>query len=135
MENLILKIVTPDRVFFDGPVDMIIARSQNGDFAIMKNHLPMIASLDVRPLKIKIDGQYKLAALAGGYLTFKDNQIVIMSDACEWAEEIDRNRAIEAKEDAERRLREADEHADIDKAELSLKKAINRLNVKEGFKN
>lgn len=133
MENLHLKIVTPDRLFFDGDIDMLIARGLNGDFAILKNHVPLIASLDIRALKIKINGEFKYAAIAGGYLTYKDNFITIMSDACEWTEEIDKNRALEAKERAERRIKDAKESADIDKAELSLKKALNRLNVKDNY--
>lgn len=131
MSELKLKIVTPDKVFFDGEIEMLIARSLNGDFAILKNHIPLIAYLDVRSLRIKIDGSFKLAAVAGGYLTFKDNQIVIMSDACEWSEDIDENRALVAKERAERRLKEAEDDKNLDIAELELKKAINRLNIKQ----
>lgn len=131
MSELKLKIVTPDKVFFDDEIDMLIARSSAGDFAILKNHHPMIASLDIRALKIKINSKFLLAAVAGGYLTFKDNEIVIMSDACEWSEDIDENRAIVAKERAERRLKEAVDKRQIDIAELELKRAINRLNIKQ----
>lgn len=131
MNDLHLKIVTPDKVFFDDKIDMLIARSTKGDFAILKNHVPMIAYLDIRALRIKIDGQFKLAAVAGGYLTYKDNNIVIMSDACEWSDDIDENRALIAKERAERKLREETDERNLDKAELSLKRAINRLKVKE----
>ncbi|MFL8906013.1 ATP synthase F1 subunit epsilon [Helcococcus kunzii] len=131
MSELKLKIVTPDKVFFDDKIDMLIARSSAGDFAILKNHHPMIASLDIRALKIKINDKFLLAAVAGGYLTFKDNEIVIMSDACEWSEDIDENRAIVAKERAERRLKEAVDKRQIDIAELELKRAINRLNIKQ----
>lgn len=131
MSELKLKIVTPDRVFFDDAIDMLIARGINGDFAIMKNHVPMMAVLDIRYLKIKIKGEYKHVAIAGGYLTFKDNQITIMSSACEWRDEIDKERALQAKLKAQELLEKAKQsyEGEIDKAELALRKAINRLDV------
>lgn len=131
MDKLHLKIVTPDKVFFDDDIEMLIARSVEGDFAILKNHVPLIAYLDVRALRIKRDGKFLLAAVAGGYLTYRNNEIVIMSDACEWSKDIDENRALRAKERAERKLKEAKDESNLDKAELQLKKAINRLSVKE----
>lgn len=133
MSQLKLKIVTPSRTFYDGEIDMLIARGLYGDFAIMKNHLPLMAVLAIRYLKVKINGEYKYAAISGGYLTFKDNQITIMSDACEWRQEIDKNRATAAMERAQKRLKEKQEGINFDRAELALKKAINRLNVKDDF--
>lgn len=129
MDKLMLKIVTPDREFFNDEIDMLIARSTEGDFAIMKNHLPMVAALSIGYLRIKRNGNFDYAAIAGGYLTLKENVITIISDAVEWRDEIDKNRAIKAKEEAERRLKETKDLQQIDKAELQLKKAINRLNV------
>lgn len=131
MDKLRLKIVTPDRNFFDDEIEMLIARSKNGEFAILKNHLPMIAALEISYLKVKRNGKFEYAAIAGGYLTFKENLITIISDAVEWREEIDKNRAIAAKERAERRIIESKDLQSIDKAELQLKKAINRLNLKD----
>lgn len=129
MDKLMLKIVTPDRVFFDDEIEMLIAKSENGDFAIMKNHVPIIASLDIRSLRIKKNGKFRYAAIAGGYLTFRENQITIMSDAVEWRDEIDKNRAIEAQKRAEKRIKEAQNKFEISKAELDLKRAINRLDL------
>lgn len=131
MSELHLKIVTPTRIFFDENIEMLIARGLDGDFAIMKNHVPLIAVLNIRNIKIKQNGEFKEAAIAGGYLTFRDNEITIMSDAVEWREEINRKRAEAAKERAERRLKEAQEDKEIDRAEIALKKAINRLKVSE----
>lgn len=133
MSQLKLKIVTPSRIFYDGEIDMLIARGLEGDFAILKNHLPLMAVLAIRYLKIKINGEFKYAAIAGGYLTFKDNQITIMSDACEWREEIDKGRATAAMERAQKRLKDKEEGISHRRAELALKKAINRLGVKENM--
>lgn len=131
MDELRLKIVTPDREFYNDTIDMLVAKSELGEFAILKNHLPMVASLQISYLKIKKDGNFRFATIAGGYMTMKDNEIVVISDAVEWREEIDKDRAIRAKEEAERRLQEAKDSSSFDRAELELKKAINRLNIKD----
>lgn len=131
MDKLMLKIVTPDRDFYDDEIDMLIARSPLGQFAIMKNHVPMVSTLDISYIKIKKDGTERLATISGGYLTFKENQITVISDAAEWKEEIDRERALENKKEAERRIKEAKESSDHDRSELELKKQINRLNLSD----
>lgn len=53
MDELRLKIVTPDREFYNDTIDMLVAKSELGEFAILKNHLPMVASLQISYLKIK----------------------------------------------------------------------------------
>lgn len=131
MDKLMLKIVTPDRDFYDDEIDMLIARSPLGQFAIMENHVPMVSTLDISYIKIKKDGTERLATISGGYLTFKENQITVISDAAEWKEEIDRERALENKKEAERRIKEAKESSDHDRSELELKKQINRLNLSD----
>lgn len=126
--SLKLKIVTPDRVFFDGDIDMLIARGIEGDFAVMKGHTPFVTVLDIRKLQIKQGDTKREAAIAGGYLDVRNDQIVIMSDACEWVDEIDYNRALEAKKRAEKRLSSGSE-IDTVRAEIALKKAMNRLSL------
>lgn len=131
MDELRLKVVTPDKIFFEDVIEMIIAGGITGDFAILKNHAPYVTVLDIRRIKIKQNGKFREAAIAGGYLSVRNNEVVIMSDACEWADEIDVKRAFEAKKRAESTLTSG-ENKDTTKAEIALKKAINRINVHDG---
>ncbi|MDO5026861.1 MAG: ATP synthase F1 subunit epsilon [Tissierellia bacterium] len=132
MDELKLKIVTPDRVFYDGEIKSIVARGLEGDFMIMKKHVPFVTVLQISEMKITdLEGNSRMAAIAQGYLTNKNNEVVIMSNACEWADEIDIERAQRAKERAERRLKTASGD-DVIKAEIALKRALNRLNVCQG---
>lgn len=126
MDNLFLKIVTPDKNFFEGPIISITARGLMGDFTILKNHINFATVLDIRKMKIKMDVQERVAIVAGGYLTVKDNEVTVISDACEWEDEVDINRAKRAKERAERLLRDGS-GKDTARLEYELKKAINRL--------
>ena len=130
MNELKLKIVTPDRVFYDGEIKSILARGVEGDFMILKNHTPFVTVIQISEMKITfLDGSSRLVAIAGGYLTLKDNNLVIMSDACEWSDEIDVERAEQAKVRAERRLAASGSDDEVLRAEITLKKAINRLEV------
>lgn len=131
MNRLYLKVVTPDKLFFEGKIDMLVARTIEGDVGILLNHSPLVTILDIGRLVIKDGDERKIAACAGGYIDVRNNNITVVSDACEWEEEIDINRAERAKERASKRLE--DKGTDTFKAELALKKAINRINV--GNKN
>lgn len=127
MNRLYLKVVTPDKLFFEGDIDMLVARTIEGDVGILLNHSPLVTILDIGRLVIKDGDERKIAACAGGYIDVRNNNITVVSDACEWEEEIDLNRAERAKERASKRLE--DKGTDTFKAELALKKAINRINV------
>lgn len=131
MNRLYLKVVTPDKLFFEGEIDMLVARTIEGDVGILLKHSPLVTILDIGRLVIKDGDERKIAACAGGYIDVRNNNITVVSDACEWEEEIDINRAERAKERASKRLE--DKSTDTFKAELALKKAINRINV--GNKN
>ena len=131
MNRLYVKVVTPDKLFFEGDIDMLVARTIEGDVGILLNHSPLVTILDIGRLVIKDGDERKIAACAGGYIDVRNNNITVVSDACEWEEEIDLNRAERANERASKRLE--DKGTDTFKAELALKKAINRINV--GNKN
>ncbi|QUH19089.1 F0F1 ATP synthase subunit epsilon [Alkaliphilus sp. B6464] len=124
-----LQIVTPSRMFYDDEVEMTIVRTIEGDLGIMKNHALMVAPLNIGKVRIKKDGQFKEAAISEGFVQIESDYTRIITDSAEWPEEIDVKRAEEAKERAERRL--AASKSDIDKvrAEIALKKALNRLDV------
>ena len=124
-----LQIVTPSRTFYDDEVEMTIVRTTEGDLGIMKNHMLMVAPLNIGKVRIKKDGQYKDAAISEGFVQVQSDYTRIITDTAEWPEEIDVKRAEEAKERAERRL--ASKQSDLDKVrtEIALRKAMNRLEV------
>ncbi|NLM04036.1 MAG: F0F1 ATP synthase subunit epsilon [Clostridiales bacterium] len=127
-----LEIVTPDRVFYDNDAEMVIARTTEGDVGILAGHIPLVAPLEISTLKIKENGEEKYAAISGGFIKVAESGTTIIVDAAEWPEEIDIERAEEAKRRAEARL--ASRSADVDtlRAEIALKRAINRIRVANG---
>lgn len=127
-----LEIVTPDRKFFEDQVEMVVVRGLEGDIGILKNHTPYVTPLAIGRVKIKQNGKYKLATVAEGYLDVTKTKTTIVTDAAEWPEEIDLNRAELAKKRAEEKLKRKEKDIDTSRAEIALKKAINRINMKNG---
>ncbi|MBN2794361.1 MAG: F0F1 ATP synthase subunit epsilon [Clostridia bacterium] len=128
-----LEIVTPDKSFFDEDVEMTIIRTTEGDIGILKDHEPVVAPVAVGSIKIKQNGEFKLAACSGGFLTIDDERVIVITDAAEWAEEIDIQRAEESAQRAERRLNEKQGELDVLRAKISLERAMNRIRISKNI--
>ena len=129
MSTFKVKVITPDRVFYDGEVQHIVVRTTEGDTGILKNHENYVASLQVGEMKMKIDDEWKHAALADGVIKVGKDVTTILSHSCEWADEIDVDRAKKAQEKARASLESKKSDQEFDIATLKLKRAINRINI------
>lgn len=134
MKTVPLEIVTPDRKVFDNDVQMVIARGGAGELGILPGHIPLVTTLKVSAVRLRLkDGSEQQVAVSGGFLEVKPDRITILAEAAELPEEIDIDRAERARERAEQRLaNRAAENFDFRRAELSLLRAINRLQVAKG---
>lgn len=133
--KLHLKMITPTREMYDADADMVIFRTKSGDVGILKGHQPMITILDYGVLRIINNGQEDMSmAVFGGFAEVNDEGLLIMSDAAEWPEEIDTDRAMAAKKRAEDRIESHTGNVDIMRAELALKRATIRLGLKNVMK-
>lgn len=123
-----LEIYTPDKLFFDGETENLIVRTTVGDKGILARHEDYVAALPIGKMKIKIDGNFKIAAVSEGTIKVSRDKTVILVQSCEWADEIDIDRAQAAKAAAEERMKNAkdDEKAYL-LAEYKLKRALNRI--------
>lgn len=128
-----LDVVTPDRVFFEGETDMVILKTTEGDIGILYDHEPLVAPLKVGSMRVRQDDQsFKWAACSAGFLTVNEEKVTVVIDSAEWVDEIDVNRALEAKKRAETRIQEGPEKGvDILRARLALERAINRIRLYE----
>ena len=122
-----LQIITPEKTFFDGETEQIIARTPVGDVGILNGHEPYCAALGIGQMRVMIDGQFRRAATTGGIIKVSREKTVILVQACEWADEIDVNRAEHAKEVAEGRIKAAHSDNELRLAEAKLKRALNRI--------
>ena len=122
-----LKIITHDRVVFDEDVDEIYTRGVDGEFGILKDHIPIMTVLDVGVTKVVQNNKVNLYTTMGGVIQFKDNNAIILTDMAEASEDIDVVRAKAAKERAEARLADKTAVIDAHRAEAALARAKARL--------
>ncbi len=124
-----LEIITPEKKFFDGETEQIIVRTTVGDVGILNGHEPYCAALGIGQMRIMIDGQFRRAATSGGIIKVSRTKTVILVDSCEWADEIDVERAEAARDSAEGRLKSAESDRQMKMAEIKLKRALNRIDT------
>lgn len=123
-----LQILTPDKLFFDGETENLIVRTTVGDKGILARHEEYVAALPIGKLKVKLNGQFRIAAVSEGTIKVSRDKTVILVQSCEWADEIDVDRAKTAKAKAEERMKLAEKNnKDYLLAEYKLKRAINRI--------
>lgn len=125
-----LQIISPDRIFYEGECDMLEIKTTEGEMGILKGHIPLTAIVAPGILRIKKDQEDDLeAALLDGFVEIQKDRVTILAEACEWPDEIDINRANEAKIRAERRLSQADGEINVARAELSLRRSLIRIEI------
>ncbi|MDD7403825.1 MAG: F0F1 ATP synthase subunit epsilon [Butyribacter sp.] len=124
-----LQIISPTRIFFDGDVTMVEMKTTEGEIGVLAGHIPLTAIIEPGVIKIRQEDEVKEAALHDGFVKIQKDNVVILAESCEWPDEIDVERAKEAKERAERRLKSGKKEVDVLRAELALKKAITRINL------
>ena len=122
-----LKIITQERVVFDNEVDAVYSKGIDGEFGILKGHIPMMTALDIGVTRAIVGDETKKFTTMGGILQFKDDECLILTTLAESGEEIDEARARDALERAKRRLRNAEARMDAKRAEAAIARAEARL--------
>lgn len=127
-DSMKLKIVAPERIFYEGDSSFLEFTTTEGDMGIYPNHIPLTAIIAPGTLRIYEGENVKEAALHSGFVEILQDRVTILAESVEWPDEIDANRAKEAEIRAKRRIDEAD-GIDMDRAELALKKALLRQSM------
>lgn len=130
-ENQIeLHIVTPDKEFYTADVDMIIFKTTEGDIGVYYDHTPIVTTLTSGTAVIKVGGEEIKAVLHNGFAEIGEESITILTDAAEWAKDIDIDRALAARERAEKRIEEISHEDEImASAEAALMRALARIEL------
>src|SRR5205814_3303355 len=100
-DELILRIITPDRVVFEHGVSRVICRAIDGELAIMPNHQPLLTALATDVVRFTYDREEHSAAVMGGVMEGNNNEVTVLSDLAELDSEIDEAKAHQDKERAE----------------------------------
>ena len=124
-KQLKLNIYSPSRIFYEGEADFVEFVTTEGELGIYPDHMPLTAVVAPGILRITKDGKVREATLLDGFATVLPREITVLSEACEWPEEIDIHRAEEAKIRAERKLAMEQTLRD----ELALRRALVRIQM------
>ena len=124
---MILKIITHERIIFEGEVDEIVIQAQTGQIGILKDHIPLTTVLEVGVTKVRQGEKIRYFATMGGVFQFKDNVATILTDVCEDGCDIDVTRANDAKSRAEARLADTSAKIDSQRAQAALARSLARL--------
>ena len=128
-EKFNLKLISPTRIFFDGDTDMVEMKTTEGEIGVLAGHIPLTAILEPGILKIHKEDGIKEAALHDGFVEIQKDHVTVLAESCEWPDEIDVERAEEAKVRAEDRIKSGRKDVDMMRAELALKKALIRIDL------
>jgi len=125
------EIVTAERDVYTDDVDVVIAPGIEGQLGILPNHAPLLTMLQPGELVVRKGSEETAIFVSGGFLEVMQNRVTVLADVAERAEEIDIEKAEEAKRRAEERLRLRPTEMDLTAAEAALRRALIRIKVAE----
>jgi F-type H+-transporting ATPase subunit epsilon len=131
-EKISLEVVTPKGAIVSEDVDIVTAPGFAGEFGVLANHAPFLSTIKIGTLHYKIDGNEEELMVSGGFCEVSNNKITFLVESAERGHEIDVDRALQAKERAEKRLlqaREQQEKIDRTRAEAAMQRALARLKI------
>ena len=125
-----LEIITPEKVVYEDTVDLITVPGTKGSFQVLKDHAPLMSTIDIGIVSVVKDNETIHFTSGDGTIEVLKNKILILVDSFEKIDEIDVERAERAKRRAEERLaKKLEEEIDHTRAETALKRALNRISA------
>lgn len=127
-----LEIVTPEKVIFQGDVDEVYITTADGPIGILPHHVNLFTKIVPGELKLKISGREQFMAITSGFLEVNNNKITILADYAVHAEEIEIEKAMEARKRAEELLKKKESQLteqEFAAAEAAFKQAVAELKV------
>lgn len=124
-----LEVVTAERVVLTDEVDQLNVPTKDGIVGILPHHAPLLSMIDIGEMEI-IKGKERTSfALSGGFMEVLNGRVNILADTVLRSDEIDEARAEQARQDAERRLREAVDPTEVARIEADLRRSIMMLRL------
>jgi F-type H+-transporting ATPase subunit epsilon len=136
MTDFSVKVVTPDGEVWNGRATSVVIPGLDGYFGVWAHHAPLIAGMDIGAVMIKTLDEHVLTmiAVAGGVVEITREGVSILAETAELASDIDVIRASHAQDRARERLSKQFADIDLTRAEVALRKAMNRKRVAERAK-
>ncbi|MCL1980383.1 MAG: F0F1 ATP synthase subunit epsilon [Proteobacteria bacterium] len=134
MAQIHLEVVTPNGAVVSEDVDIVTAPGVSGEFGVLANHAPFLSTIKTGTLSFKQDRVTKYLMVTGGFTEVSNNKVTFLVESAEFGQDIDVERALRAKERAEKRLaqvQQAAEKINRIRAESALQRAMARIHTAE----
>lgn len=129
--QLLLEVVTPDRLLFSQQVDEVIAPGTDGEFGVLPGHCHFLSTLRIGELRYRVGETTSYMSVLWGFAEVTPQKVTILAEIAEKAEDIDVERAQAAVAQAEQRLEVGGLPSEVEEAKVSLEKARLRKKTAE----
>ena len=122
---------------YEDEIDQVSLTTKLGEITVLPHHIPLVSSLMPGEILIKKNGQVIPMAVSGGFVELANNEMVILADTAERAEEIDETKAEQARAKARQLLDKRQDQAEVDYTALAakLEKELARLRVAKKYRH
>ena len=129
-EELLLEIVTPEKLAFSGSIDEVTCPGSEGEFGVLRGHASLLSAIKFGELSYLKDGKRTSYAVNTGYAEVTGSKVTVLVETAERADQIDVERARRAKEASEQKMAKfAKEDPEFEKAKISLERAELRIKI------
>jgi len=130
-EKIQLRLVTSSRLLLDDEVDEVSAPGALGEFGVLPLHISFLTLLEIGEMSYRQGSERRHLAISGGYAEVLGDVMTVLANTAEYADEIETERALRAKERAEKKMEELKDRGDREflAAEAALRRALVRLRV------
>jgi len=137
MDKIKFKIATVERVVYEAEIDQVTLPTKLGEITVLPNHIPIVSSLTAGEILIKKEGIEIPLATSGGFVELAENRIVILADTAERIDEIDEERAEQARQRVKVLLeqKESAEKVDFTALASKMEKELARLKVVRKYRD
>jgi len=134
MAKLKFEIITAEKIVYTDEVDVVIAPGSEGQLGILPQHAALMTMLQPGELMVKKGNEEDSMFVSGGFMEVCNNKVIVLADTAERAEDIDTERAGQAKARAENIVSTSATDVDLSRARASMLRSLTRLKVAEKSK-
>ncbi|GBF81849.1 ATP synthase F1 subunit epsilon [Aphanothece sacrum] len=134
--SLTVRVITPDKVVWDGSVEEVILPSTSGQLGILKGHAPLLTALDIGVMRVRLEKDWKSLVVMGGFAEVENDELKVLVNTAEIGDAIDKESAKTEFSQAQSRLDEATkggERRDQIQATTAYKRARARFQAAGGL--
>jgi F-type H+-transporting ATPase subunit epsilon len=107
--QLFCRIITPEKMVYDGEADLVVARIADGDVGVMVDHAPLVSMAEIGDVRVREGEELHVFATSDGFFKVSENLVQVLVEEAVEAGEIDADAAGNQVEEAERELSEMPE--------------------------